>query len=90
MEAAAIREISATRRMYSYILFKKQETVSPFVRLLGGEGSVGRARRGTGRFSKEMPVFPFPVPKSHPGRVRGTLGCRPQGWVEGSGPQRLR
>lgn len=84
MEAGAIREISATRHMYSYTLFKNQETLSPFVRLCG------KARRGTGRFSKERPVFPLPVPKRHPGRVRGTLGCRPQGWVEGSGPQRLR
>lgn len=91
MEAGAIREISATKtHVFIYIFFKNQETLSPFVRLLGGEDSVGRARRGTVPFSKEEASVSPPCPKSHPGRVRGALGCQPQWWFEGSGPQRLR
>lgn len=52
------------RHMYSYTFVKKQETLSSFVKNLGGEGSVGKARRGAGHFSKRRPVFHPPVPRA--------------------------
>lgn len=54
------------RRMYSHIFFKKQEPLSPFVRLSSGEGSVGKAGRGAGRFSKKGASVSPSCPKSHP------------------------
>lgn len=52
-------------RSHTYSL-KKQKTLSPFVRLLGGEGPVGKAGRGAGCFSKEEASVSPPCPKSHP------------------------
>lgn len=54
------------RCVYSYVFFKKQRTLSPFVKLLGGEGPVGKAGRGAGCFSKEEASVSPPCPKSHP------------------------